>query len=66
MLTDISRDQDLEVRIIDILSDKNLLQRYFLEIPVIQLDGRDVLKAEDLALPSDCERNIRNLVTNLN
>lgn len=62
----ISRDKNLEVRVIDIQSDQDLFQRYFLEIPVIQLDDRDVFKAEDLALQSDCERNIGNLVATLN
>ena len=65
-LMEISRDKNLVVRIVDIQSDQHLFLRYFLEIPVIQLDGRDVFKAEDLALKSDCERNVRNLVQGLN
>lgn len=62
---DFSIDRSFEVRVIDILNDQALFRRYFLEIPVIRLDGRDVFTAEDLALQSDCERNLKDLVTSL-
>lgn len=64
-LIDLADKHNLEIDVIDIIKDERLLQEYFLKIPVVQLDGQDVLEAKDLATQLDCERNLVNLVASL-
>lgn len=59
----ISHAFDLEI--MDISKDQSLFEKYFLKIPVVRLDGKDVFVAEQIALSDDCRRNLENLVKSL-
>jgi glutaredoxin len=54
---------DLEV--IDITKNRILFERYFLKIPVVQLDGKDVFVVDEIALPEDCRKKLSTLVARL-
>ena len=63
-LRDLS-NSNFELQIIDITRDRMLFEKYFLNIPVVQVDGRDVFQVEQIALPEDCRKNLQELVSNL-
>ncbi len=52
--------------VLDINDNPGLHDKYWLKIPVVRLDGKDVLEAEDIALPNECRVKIRSLVFSLN
>lgn len=45
----LSVEYDLEVKVLDINDDRALHDRYWLTIPVVQLDGKDVLDANGMS-----------------
>jgi len=49
---------DFVLKIVDIRSDKRLLDRYALEIPVVVLEGRTILRASEINSPSDIESKL--------
>jgi hypothetical protein len=53
------------LEIVTINSDQELFRKYFLRIPVVQVDGEDVLDAEDIGLANDCKTKLTNLVQDL-
>ena len=55
-----------ELVIVEITKDKSVFEKYFLKIPVVQLDGIDVFEVEDIALPQDCNSKLETLVLHLN
>ena len=65
-LRELSTYNVFDLEIIDISKDRVLFERYFLKIPVVQLDGRDVFEVEQIALPDDCKKNLGKLVRSLN
>jgi glutaredoxin len=64
-LLELSTSYVFDLEVVDISSDETLFKKYFLRIPVICLDGRDIFDAEQLALPNDCRRNLEDLVKSL-
>ncbi len=42
---------NFELETKDILEDGALFDKYWIKIPVIRLDGRDVLEVEEIAMP---------------
>lgn len=54
-----------DLEIVDITKDENLLRTYMLKIPVIRLDGKDVLEVEAIALPRDSWTKLEDLVLSL-
>jgi glutaredoxin len=65
VLKDLKKEFDFEITILDIESDPSLHDEYWLKIPVLRVDGEDMLQAEDIVLPEECERKITNLMRNL-
>ena len=61
----LSSNREFQLEIVDITQDQDLLKTYMIRIPVIRLDGRDVLEAEDIALPSDSRSKLEDLVHRL-
>jgi glutaredoxin len=61
-LNSLSSRYDLEVRILDISHDAKLTNKYFLTIPVVQIDGKDVFDARDMAANADYARILEPLV----
>ncbi|MDA4130492.1 MAG: glutaredoxin family protein [Thaumarchaeota archaeon] len=53
------------LEIVTINSDQELFRKYFLSIPVVQVNGKDVLDAEDIGLANDCKTKLTNLVQDL-
>jgi glutaredoxin len=47
-LISLSSRYDLEVRVLDISHDAKLTNKYFLTIPVVQIDGKDVFEGRDM------------------
>lgn len=66
ILRELSMTKYFDLEITDISKDRVLFEKYFLKIPVVRLDGIDVFEVEQIALPSDCKRNIAKLVKDLN
>ena len=51
-LEELAQRYDIEVRTIDISRDAKLTNKYFLEIPVVQVEGRDVFTGRDMTVDS--------------
>ena len=49
-LNSMSSRYDLEVRILDISNDAKLTNKYFLSIPIVQIDGKDVFDGNDMTV----------------
>jgi glutaredoxin len=64
-LRGLSSGNKFDLEILDITTNDALFKEYFLKIPVVRLDGEEVLGAEQIARPEDCKRNLRNLVSSL-
>ncbi|HKW05590.1 MAG TPA: glutaredoxin family protein [Nitrososphaerales archaeon] len=64
-LESLKENRDFKLRIIYIENDESLHDTYYLKIPVVRLDGRDILEAIDIALPRDCPRKLGDLVFSL-
>jgi glutaredoxin len=64
-LESLKENSDFELRIIYIENDESLHDNYYLKIPVVRLDGRDILEVIDIALPRDCQRKLSDLVFGL-
>ncbi|MDG6907866.1 MAG: glutaredoxin family protein, partial [Nitrososphaerota archaeon] len=61
----LSSRKEFQLEIVDITQEQELLKTYMIRIPVIRLDGRDVLDAEDIALPLDSRSKLEDLVLGL-
>ena len=64
-LTELQASKSFDLEIIDITKDQFTFEKYFLKIPVIQLDGVVTFEVEEIALPDDCRRKLTTLVANL-
>ena len=64
-LKELSLGSDFELEVVEITKDSSIFEKYFLKIPVVQLDGKDVLEVEDIALPQDCKLKLETLVSHL-
>ena len=64
-LRELSNSRSFDLEILDITKDRTLFERYFLKIPVVRINGKDVLEVEQIAGPTDCKRNLEALVMNL-
>jgi len=53
------------LEVVNINSDQKLFRKYFLRIPVVQVDGVDLIDAEDMGLASDSKTKLTNLVNDL-
>jgi glutaredoxin len=59
------QNSSFEVEVIDITRNPELFQKYFLKIPVVRLDGKDIFEVEQIALPEDCRRKLAELIASL-
>ena len=53
---------DIEVRVLDIAQDSALHDRYWLTVPVVQIDGRDVFDAGDMRPGADYSSRLESLL----
>jgi glutaredoxin len=61
-LTSISSRYDLDLHVLNILQDRKLHDEYWLRIPVVLIDGREVLDARDMDQPGECLRKLETLL----
>ena len=52
-LEKLSQKHDFQIEVLDISSDPTLFDKYWIKVPVVRLDGVDVLEAEQIALTKD-------------
>lgn len=62
VLNALSSAHNFEVRVLYIDDDPRLHDRYWLEVPVVQVDGRDILDAKDLGRDEDYRRKLESLL----
>lgn len=61
-LRDLSRDQRFELKTFEITSDHTIFEKYFLSIPVVELDGEVVFQANEITAPGDIEAKLEKIV----
>jgi glutaredoxin len=61
-LNSLSSRLDLEVRVLDIGHDAELANKYFLTIPVVQIDGKDVFDGKDMTADEGYVGKLEQLV----
>jgi glutaredoxin len=61
-LNSLSSRYDLEVRVLDISRDAKLTNKYFLTIPVVQIDGKDVFDGRDMTVDAGYLTKLEQLV----
>ena len=60
------KKRTFELTVIDITKDESILEKYFLTIPVVSVDGQDVYDAEEIGLSADRKNKLDDLVSSLN
>jgi glutaredoxin len=60
-----SKYTSFDIEPLDITNDAELFKRYAIKIPVVRLDGEDVLEVEQIALPRERMRRLENLLSAL-
>jgi glutaredoxin len=61
-LNSLSSRYDLEVRVLDISHDAKLTNKYFLTIPVVQIDGKEVFEGRDMTADAGYVTKLERLV----
>jgi len=64
-LKELSTGVNFKLEIVEITEDRSIFEKYFLKIPVVRLDDKDILEVEDIALPQDCKLKLESLVSHL-
>ena len=64
-LEELSSTHDFNLEVKEITSDKKLFDRYFLTIPVVNIDGEERFDANDIELPDDIATKLTKLVLDL-
>ena len=49
----LSEKYSFQLETLDIMNDVALFDKYWLKIPVVRLDGTDVLEVEQIAFPNE-------------
>ena len=52
-LKELKSKYDFELETLDIMKDASLFDKYWVRIPVIRLDGKDVYEVEEIARPKE-------------
>lgn len=64
-LESLRKERHFELEVLDIEHDSVLFEKYWIKVPVVRLDGKDVYTVEDIALPLDRKAKLANLVYSL-
>jgi len=59
----LSEKYPFELETLDILKDVTLFDKYWLKIPVVRLDGIDVLEVEEIAFPNVRMRKLESVLS---
>lgn len=62
-LNELSKSKRFEFKIFDITKEPALFQKYFLSIPVVEIDGEIVFQASDIRTPDDIERKLDAIIS---
>ena len=65
ILKDLSKNHKFRLEVVEITKNEALFEKYFLKIPVVRVDGKDMFDAEDLRTPLEYKRKLMNLVSDL-
>jgi glutaredoxin len=65
VLNQLSRSHSLRIQILDITKNSQLLEKYSIEIPVVQLDGGIVFHASDINALNDIELKLTAAISDL-
>jgi glutaredoxin len=52
-LIELKKRYGFELETLDILKDASLFDKYWIKIPVVRLDGKDVYEVEEIARPKE-------------
>ena len=63
-LDSLSSRYGLDIKVVDINDDPKLHDKYWLTIPVVQIDGKDVFDANDIVNTVDYVKTMERLVSN--
>ncbi len=47
------------------MKDEKLFEKYSVEIPVVEVDGKIVFKASEINIPSDIERKLTAIISGI-
>jgi glutaredoxin len=62
----LNSDSAFELEVVDITKDESTYEKYFLTIPVVQVDGEDVFDAKEIGYSSSQRYGkLKDLVANL-
>lgn len=50
-----------ELEVLDVDDDQVLFERYWIRVPVIRIEGKDIFEAKDLALGAEGRKRIEGL-----
>ena len=65
ILRNLSSGGKFVLEIVEITRNKELFDKYFLTIPVVRLDGKDLFDAGDIGLPAKCRLKLTKMVRDL-
>ncbi len=65
VLESLKTNANFGLEVLYIEDNPSLHDAYWLKIPVVRLDGKDVFEVEEIALPRDCEEKLGKLVFGL-
>jgi glutaredoxin len=65
VLQELDSCQNIVLEIVDISKDPDHFEKYFLSIPVVEIDGEVVFQASDIRSPSDIETKLRSIIEEL-
>ena len=65
-MKDLSEEHGLQLEIIDIRDNDALYKEFFIRIPLINIDGKIVFDATNVAQPDDYRTNLVRIVKSLN
>ena len=65
-LSELSGQKTFQLQILDIAKDEKLFEKFSVEIPVVEVDGKVVFRASDISALSDIERKITGIILELN
>jgi len=59
----LSEKYSFQLETLDIMNDAALFDKYWIKIPVVRLDGTDVLEVEQIAFPNERKRKLEAILS---
>ncbi len=64
-LQELSEKYAFGIEIRDILAEKQINDEYWIRIPVLKIDGKDVFEAKDIKSPGEIRAQLQALVSSM-